>query len=46
MKEIMSHKWLEGEKLTEYELRDEIIKRFEFVEKTIGMDLGSLNHEK
>ena len=46
MKEIMSHKWLEGEKMTEQELREEIMKKFEVVEKTSCMDLGSLNHEK
>ena len=32
--------------MTEQELSQELLKRFEVVEKTSGMDLGSLNHEK
>jgi len=46
MKEIKAHKWFEGESLTEQELSQEIMKRFEVVDRTTGMDLGSLNHEK
>lgn len=45
MQEIVTHKWLEGEKMSEQELREEIMKRFEHVEKTIGMDFGKLNTE-
>jgi hypothetical protein len=39
----MNHQWIfpSGEKLMEYnELREEILKRYEVVEKTTAMDFG------
>jgi len=40
MKEILAHKWMDGEKHNEVELREEIIKRYEVIEKTCCMDFS------
>jgi hypothetical protein len=45
----MNHQWLSpsGDKIMGFnELREEILKRYEVVEKTTAMDFGQLNQEK